>query len=237
MSGDWAISALLSKTDGKGYVDGTYVDALTYFLSISKEFSENSTFVLTAVGAPQKHGQRDQYLSPAEVDMYGHKYNRDWGMHNGEELNGRNNYYHKPHIVLNHYYNVNDKTTLNTSIYASYGKGGGSGPLGSTSRYYGNTDRTSDGLIDWDKPLKEIHNFMKALTKPYPGAFSFIGKQKIMIWEAQPFDTKITFSDSCYGEVVEKFSSGDLVIRCMDGLLLITNYEGNVESGDTFSNL
>ena len=50
-----------------------------------------------------------------------------------------------------------------------------------------------DGLIDWDKPLKEIHNFMKALTKPYPGAFSFIGKQKIMIWEAQPFDTKISF--------------------------------------------
>ena len=78
MNGDWAISALLSKTDGKGYVDGTYVDALTYFLSISKEFSENSTFVLSAVGAPQKHGQRDQYLSPAEVDMYGHKYNRDW---------------------------------------------------------------------------------------------------------------------------------------------------------------
>ena len=94
-----------------------------------------------------------------------------------------------------------------------------------------------DGLIDWNKSLTEIHNFVKALTKPYPGAFSFIGKQKIMIWEAQPFDTKITFPDSRYGEVVEKFSSGDLVIRCMDGLLLITNYEGNVESGDTFSNL
>ena len=58
--------------------------------------------------------------------------------------------------------------------------------------------------------------------------------QKIMIWEAQPFDTKISFPDSRYGEVVEKFSSGDLVIKCMDGLLLITNYEGNVESGDTF---
>ena len=94
-----------------------------------------------------------------------------------------------------------------------------------------------DGLIDWDKPLKEIHNFVKALTKPYPGAFSFIDKQKIMIWEAQPFDTKITFPNSHYGEVVEKFSSGDFVINCMDGSLLITNYEGDVESGDTFSNL
>ena len=178
MNGDWAISALLSKTDGKGYVDGTYVDALTYFLSISKEFSENSTFVLSAVGAPQKHGQRDQYLSPAEVDMYGHKYNRDWGMHNGEELNGRNNYYHKPHIVLNHYYNVNDKTTLNTSIYASYGKGGGSGPLGSTSRYYGNTDRTSDGLIDWD--VIESRNVSNSSGSPRYGLSGTVGSETIL---------------------------------------------------------
>ena len=94
-----------------------------------------------------------------------------------------------------------------------------------------------DGLIDWNKPLSEIHNFVKALTKPYPGAFSFIDKQKIMIWEAQPFDTKISFPNSRYGEVVEKFSSGDFVVKCVSGLLLITSYEGNVEREDTFSNL
>ena len=147
---DWAVSLLYSRTDGNGYVDGSYVHANTYFVSISKEFNENNSLVLTAVGAPQKHGQRDQYLTPAEVDQYGHKYNRDWGYLNGEVQNGRNNYYHKPHIVLNHYYNINDNTSLNTSLYASYGKGGGSGPLGDYSRYYGPVDRTSDGLINWD---------------------------------------------------------------------------------------
>jgi len=147
---DWAVSLLYSRTDGKGYVDGSYVHANTYFLSITKEFNENNSLVLTAIGAPQKHGQRDQYITPAEVEKYGHKYNRDWGIYNGEELNGRNNYYHKPHIVLNHYYNIDDNTSLNTSVYASYGKGGGSGPLGSYGRYYGDQDRTADGLINWD---------------------------------------------------------------------------------------
>ena len=44
----------------------------------------------------------------------------------------------------------NENTSLNTSVYASYGKGGGSGPLGSYGRYYGNQDRTDDGLINWD---------------------------------------------------------------------------------------
>ena len=147
---DWAVSLLYSRTDGKGYVDGSYVHANTYFLSVTKEFNENNSLVLTAIGAPQKHGQRDQYITPAEVEKYGHKYNRDWGIYNGEELNGRNNYYHKPHIVLNHYYNIDDNTSLNTSVYASYGKGGGSGPLGSYGRYYGDQDRTADGLINWD---------------------------------------------------------------------------------------
>ena len=94
-----------------------------------------------------------------------------------------------------------------------------------------------DGLIDWNKPLEEIHNFVKALTKPYPGAFSFIDKQKIMIWEAQPFDRKITFSDAKLGEIVEKFSTGDLVVKCNDGTLLITDYEGVINKGEFLSKL
>ena len=92
-----------------------------------------------------------------------------------------------------------------------------------------------DGLIDWNKPLEEIHNFVKALAKPYPGAFSFIDKQKIMIWEAQPFDRKITFSDAKLGEIVEKFSTGDFVVKCNDGTLLITEYEGVVNKGEFLS--
>ena len=94
-----------------------------------------------------------------------------------------------------------------------------------------------DGLIDWNKPLEEIHNFVKALAKPYPGAFSFIDKQKIMIWEAQPFDRKITFSDAKLGEIAEKFSTGDFVVKCNDGTLLITDYEGVVNKGEFLSKL
>ena len=100
------------------------------------------------------------------------------------------------------------------------------------------TKRTpEDGLIDWNKPLKEIHDFVKALTKPYPGAFSFIDKQKIMIWEAQPFDRKITFSNTKLGEIVEKFSTGDFVVKCNDGTLLITDYEGVINKGEFLSKL
>ena len=67
------------------------------------------------------------------------------------------------------------KLTLNTSIYASYGKGGGSGPLGSTSRYYGNTDRTSDGLIDWD--VIESRNGSNSSNSPRYGLSGTVGSE------------------------------------------------------------
>jgi len=91
-----------------------------------------------------------------------------------------------------------------------------------------------DGLIDWSKPMIEIYNLIRALTKPYPGAFTFQNKNRINIWNSQPFDTKIMYK-SPFGQVVEKFSTGDFVVNCNDGLLLITNYEGKVNVGDLLS--
>jgi methionyl-tRNA formyltransferase len=92
-----------------------------------------------------------------------------------------------------------------------------------------------DGLIDWNKSVFEIFNFIRALTKPYPGAFSYLDKQRINIWEAQPFDTQIDYPDVQIGTIVEKFSSGDFIVKCSSGLLLITVYDGMVKSGQKFS--
>ena len=50
--------------------------------------------------------------------------------------------------MLNHYYNINENTSLNTSLYASYGKGVVQVLLDLVE--YGNQDRTDDGLINWD---------------------------------------------------------------------------------------
>ena len=88
-----------------------------------------------------------------------------------------------------------------------------------------------DGLIDWSKTTIDIYNFVRALTKPYPGAFTYQNKNRINIWNSQPFDTKIMY-DFPIGKVVEKFSTGDFVVKCKDGLLLVTNYDGEVDVGD-----
>jgi methionyl-tRNA formyltransferase len=42
-----------------------------------------------------------------------------------------------------------------------------------------------DGLIDWSWDAKRIHDFIRAQTKPYPGAFTYINNKKVIIWDAE----------------------------------------------------
>ncbi len=45
--------------------------------------------------------------------------------------------------------------------------------------------RPADGQIDWEQPAERIRNLVRAVTKPYPGAFTYAGGRKFFIWEAQ----------------------------------------------------
>jgi len=91
-----------------------------------------------------------------------------------------------------------------------------------------------DGLINWNQNSEKLFDFIRAITKPYPGAFSHINKKKITIWNAQPFDTQITYDKNQIGEIVEKFFSGDFVVKCQKGSILVTEYEGKISIGEIF---
>ncbi|MFP3014545.1 MAG: bifunctional UDP-4-amino-4-deoxy-L-arabinose formyltransferase/UDP-glucuronic acid oxidase ArnA [Arsenophonus sp.] len=42
--------------------------------------------------------------------------------------------------------------------------------------------RAEDGLIDWSKSATEVNNLIRAVTEPYPGAFTYFGNNKMIIW-------------------------------------------------------
>jgi UDP-4-amino-4-deoxy-L-arabinose formyltransferase/UDP-glucuronic acid dehydrogenase (UDP-4-keto-hexauronic acid decarboxylating) len=50
--------------------------------------------------------------------------------------------------------------------------------------YFGGR-RPADGEIEWIKTAREVKNLIRAVTKPFPGAFSFIGERKCFFWEAR----------------------------------------------------
>lgn len=50
--------------------------------------------------------------------------------------------------------------------------------------------RPEDGLIDWNKSAEETRNFIRAQTRPYPGAFTIVNGKKITIWDADVAETE-----------------------------------------------
>ncbi|MHB1566834.1 MAG: formyltransferase [Acidiferrobacter sp.] len=45
--------------------------------------------------------------------------------------------------------------------------------------------RPEDGRIDWTQPAARIFNLVRALTEPYPGAFTTVGGRTLFVWWAQ----------------------------------------------------
>jgi UDP-4-amino-4-deoxy-L-arabinose formyltransferase/UDP-glucuronic acid dehydrogenase (UDP-4-keto-hexauronic acid decarboxylating) len=49
--------------------------------------------------------------------------------------------------------------------------------------YFGGR-KPADGLIDWNKSATEVRNLIRAVTRPYPGAFTHVGDRKLLVWSA-----------------------------------------------------
>lgn len=128
----WAFTIAGSKTQGEGFVDGTEFLGFSYFANIAKKINDKHEVTFTAVGAKQRHGQRQSTHSLAtyEAAPSGIKYNSDWGIRDGKVVNVEDNFYHKPQLSLNHYWTVSEKTEVSTAVYASFGTGGGGGTGG-----------------------------------------------------------------------------------------------------------
>ena len=79
-----------------------------------------------------------------------------------------------------------------------------------------------DGQIDWHQPCEEIQRLIRAVSRPYPGAFSFYeGKHQVIFWKADFEENKKYFGIP--GQIAE-ISDHELVIVCVDGLLRVFDY-------------
>jgi len=159
MENGFATTVSASKTDGDGYLDGTSFNAVSYFVNVSKQLNEDHKLSLTAFGAKQQHGQRQNshLIETYRASERGRKFNSDWGYKQGQLTNSEDNFYHKPQISLNHYWSLNDKTNISTAAYVSFGTGGGGGFSGVNKFGFGNDDyRIGElGTINFDKIVDE----------------------------------------------------------------------------------
>mgnify|MGYP001055952803 FL=1 len=185
----WSTSLLLSKWSGNGYIYNTMGAGTTYFAAVGyAPDGSDHKMNLSVLGAGQWHHQRDVWVSIRDYQNFGEngidqRWNSNGGTRNGEEWSMRRNFYNKPLATFNWDWEVNDNIEVNTSLYASAGRGGGTGPRG--RNYYnsatdilpyrkdltehytenGKGSRDSDGFINFDALVN--HNV--ANTSGYTG--------------------------------------------------------------------
>lgn len=79
----------------------------------------------------------------------------------------------------------------------------------------------TDGLIDWETRAPYLYDWVRAQTRPYPGAFTFLGEEKVVVWQARPVELD---GVAPAGTVVAERPEG-LVVACGEGGLVLEEVE------------
>lgn len=76
-----------------------------------------------------------------------------------------------------------------------------------------------DGRIHWHQTSAQIFNLIRAVTDPYPGAFTDVGDARLMVWWAEPVSDATVGRHGKPGEVL---SVNPTVIATADGSIELT---------------
>jgi len=87
--------------------------------------------------------------------------------------------------------------------------------------YFGGR-KPEDGRINWTQTSRQIFNLIRAVTDPYPGAFTDSGGSRLMIWWAE-LDSPATHGRT--GRPGEVLSVSPLLVATGDGALELTRTE------------
>jgi methionyl-tRNA formyltransferase len=82
--------------------------------------------------------------------------------------------------------------------------------------------RPEDGIIDWNRSTRDLYNWVRALTEPYPGAFTFVNGEKVFIWKAQIEQTPMTLAEP---GTVSVDDAGSPLVATADGWLRLVSVQ------------
>ena len=162
----WSTSILMSRTAGSYYVQNTDFEAYAYYFALGFEPNKKHNFQFTITSSPQWHEQRGYTSTIQDYIKYNpdhdgnpyRQYNPDFGYYTDaagrrRTLSNKSNFYAKPVMMFNWDWNITPKSKLSTVLYASNGRGGGTGDLGEVGGVRGQNVtayRDVDGHINYD---------------------------------------------------------------------------------------
>ena len=126
VEGGWSYAFSLGQRWGdEGFQNGTFYDANSFFVSVEKKINDNHSLNFTGFYTPNRRGKSSPNTQEV-FDLKNIKYNEYWGYHDGEKRNSRVKRIAEPVLMLNHYWDFNEKTSLNTNVAYQFGELGNS---------------------------------------------------------------------------------------------------------------
>ena len=168
----WAFSANVTyrwANMNTSYIDGTFYNALSYFLGAEKKFGNGHALSIVTWGNPTERATQGAGTDEMYWLANSNFYNPNWGYQNGKKRSARVVNDFAPTLMLTWDWDINTKTKLTTSLAGRYSwykntklnYNGGENPApdywkNMPSSYYDvwNEDdywgRTPQGYADWD---------------------------------------------------------------------------------------
>ncbi|HEY0046758.1 MAG TPA: TonB-dependent receptor [Flavobacterium sp.] len=143
----------------EGYFEGTDYSANSFFASVEKRLTENSSLNFTAIYAQNSRGKNSPNTDEV-TRIAGEEYNSYWGWQDGKKRNSRDKDVEEPIFILGHYWKISDKANLTTNV--SYQTGS-----------IGNSRLDYQGVDNPDPTY--YRNLPSFYTSTYDDAGTFIG--------------------------------------------------------------
>ena len=94
--------------------------------------------------------------------------------------------------------------------------------------FYGKRN-PEDGIIHWEWPAKKILALIRAASQPYPGAYTFVGDGKLVVWRGE-LETDLPYR-GVVGRIVHFDEARGWLVQTGDGLLWLTKTEWESPAG------
>jgi hypothetical protein len=128
----WSYMTAVSRRFGKsGLKEGITYDANSFFLSIEKKFNSKHSLHVMGLYSPIRRG-RSSGITKETYQLKGLNYNPNWGLQGNHIRNSKMTEIKEPVFMINHYFNISDKTFLNSNLAIQ------TGSIGASRLEYGN---------------------------------------------------------------------------------------------------
>lgn len=85
--------------------------------------------------------------------------------------------------------------------------------------------RPEDGLLDFGREAQAVVNLVRAVARPYPGAFAWSRGTRVTVWKARALDGD--GGDGLAPGQVASVAPGQFAVRCGRGMLLVLDWEAD----------